>query len=87
MSCVDAGFVKHCICVCVCVCVYVFVYVCVCVQMQLWRALITGPDDTPYAGGCFLFDFYFPTQYPQVSPKVSLLLTHTHTDEHARHSV
>lgn len=32
----------------------------------LWRALITGPDDTPYNGGCFIFDIYFPPTYPQV---------------------
>lgn len=24
------------------------------------RALITGPEDTPYYGGCFIFDIYFP---------------------------
>ena len=23
------------------------------------RALITGPADTPYFGGCFLFDIFF----------------------------
>lgn len=32
----------------------------------LWRALITGPEDTPYSGGCFIFDIYFPGTYPQV---------------------
>ena len=24
------------------------------------RALITGPEGTPYYGGCFIFDVYFP---------------------------
>ena len=24
------------------------------------RALVTGPEDTPYYGGCFIFDVYFP---------------------------
>lgn len=32
----------------------------------LWRALVTGPEDTPYSGGCFIFDIYFPGTYPQV---------------------
>ena len=32
----------------------------------LWRALIVGPEGTPYSGGCFLFDIYFPGTYPQV---------------------
>jgi len=39
--------------------------------MMLWRFLLTGPDDTPYAGGCFIFDIYFPPSYPAVCPKVS----------------
>ena len=28
--------------------------------MDKMRALITGPEDTPYYGGCFIFDVYFP---------------------------
>ena len=24
------------------------------------QALITGPEDTPYTGGCYLFDLNFP---------------------------
>lgn len=31
--------------------------------MMLWRALMTGPDDTPYSNGCFIFDLYFPPQW------------------------
>ena len=37
----------------------------------MWRALITGPEDTPYSGGCFIFDIWFPGQYPTVPPQVS----------------
>lgn len=44
-------------------------------RQQLWRALVTGPDDTPYSGGCFVFDVYFPPQYPAEPPKVKLLTT------------
>jgi baculoviral IAP repeat-containing protein 6 len=32
------------------------------------RALVTGPDGTPYAGGCFIFDLIFPPAYPDVPP-------------------
>jgi ubiquitin-protein ligase len=39
------------------------------------RALITGPDDTPYASGVFEFDIYLPPSYPAVPPKVTLLTT------------
>jgi len=44
-------------------------------HQQLWRVLVTGPDDTPYSGGCFVFDIYFPPQYPMEPPKVKLLTT------------
>ena len=37
---------------------------------MLWRFLLTGPDDTPYEGGCFVFDIYYPPTYPAVCPKV-----------------
>mmetsp|Transcript_19513 Transcript_19513/g.39525 ORF Transcript_19513/g.39525 Transcript_19513/m.39525 type:complete len:309 (+) Transcript_19513:902-1828(+) len=39
------------------------------------RVLITGPDETPYANGCFLFDVNLPASYPQVPPKVQYLTT------------
>jgi baculoviral IAP repeat-containing protein 6 len=38
----------------------------------MWRALITGPEDTPYSGGCFIFDMWFPGQYPSVPPQVGV---------------
>ncbi|CAH8832149.1 unnamed protein product [Trichobilharzia szidati] len=38
-------------------------------------ALITGPFDTPYEGGFFLFMIRFPPQYPLVPPKVKLMTT------------
>ena len=42
---------------------------------DLMRVLITGPDDTPYDGGCFVFDVGFPPSYPSIPPKVSLRTT------------
>ncbi len=39
--------------------------------VQLWKAIIVGPEDTPYSGGCFVFDIYFPPQYPNAPPQVS----------------
>lgn len=44
-------------------------------MQQLWRALVTGPEDTPYAHGCFIFDIYFPPEYPTVAPQVRMLTT------------
>lgn len=39
------------------------------------RVMITGPDETPYANGCFFFDIMIPPTYPHVSPKVQFLTT------------
>jgi len=39
------------------------------------QMLIIPPDDTPYAGGCFIFDVCFPTNYPQGPPLVNLQTT------------
>lgn len=36
------------------------------------RALITGPEGTPYEAGCFLFDLFFPPAYPNVPPLMQL---------------
>jgi baculoviral IAP repeat-containing protein 6 len=39
------------------------------------KCLITGPSDTPYSGGAFIFDIYFPKDYPTVPPSVYLETT------------
>ena len=44
-------------------------------KSYLARMLITGPEDTPYAHGCFLFDVMFPNGYPAVPPMVNLQTT------------
>ena len=33
------------------------------------------PEDTPYTGGCYQFDIFFPTKYPQVPPQVNFRTT------------
>lgn len=33
------------------------------------RALITGPPDTPYDSGCYIFDVYCHENYPTVTPQ------------------
>ncbi|KAJ3123737.1 hypothetical protein HK098_001669 [Nowakowskiella sp. JEL0407] len=39
-------------------------------RMDLFRVLISGPPDTPYEDGLFMFDIYLPDQYPQHPPHV-----------------
>ena len=38
-------------------------------SMSCMRALITGPDNTPYDSGCFIFDIYMPSDFPSIPPK------------------
>jgi len=44
-------------------------------KSTLLKALITGPEDTPYTGGVYEFDIYFPNKYPTVPPKVHFRTT------------
>lgn len=48
-------------------------------RMDIMRVLITGPDGTPYSNGCFLFDVYFPNEYPTSPPSINLETTGNHT--------
>lgn len=44
-------------------------------NMDFLRACVTGPADTPYMNGLFLFDIFLPPTFPQVSPSVILTTT------------
>lgn len=44
-------------------------------RCDVLKALIIGPEDTPYANGCFTFDIFLPAQYPNAPPKVQLQTT------------
>lgn len=39
------------------------------------RFVITGPVDTPYEGGLFVFDVFLPQTYPADPPLVSMITT------------
>ena len=43
--------------------------------MDLVRVLITGPVDTPYSRGCFVFDVYYPSTFPANPPIVIMITT------------
>lgn len=45
--------------------IYVRVYE---ARMDLLRAVIIGPQGTPYHDGLFVFDVLFPQNYPDVPP-------------------
>jgi len=42
---------------------------------HMLNCVITGPADTPYDSGVFLFDVYCPTTFPEGPPKVNLQTT------------
>lgn len=44
-------------------------------RMDVMRACIIGPEDTPYERGAFLFDIFLPENYPGAPPKVQLTTT------------
>jgi baculoviral IAP repeat-containing protein 6 len=44
-------------------------------RMDCLQVAIVGPEDTPYSGGVFLFDVYFPPMYPKVPMLVNLQTT------------
>ena len=44
-------------------------------RMDLCRAVVTGPIDTPYAHGIFVLDVYFPPTYPDIPPLVQWMTT------------
>ena len=43
-------------------------------RLDVMKVLITGPEDTPYGNGCFIFDVYFTSDYP-TSPMLLQLET------------
>ena len=44
-------------------------------NVGIFRFLITGPKDTPYQDGCFLFEMILNNDYPNTPPKVHFLTT------------
>lgn len=44
-------------------------------QLNKMQFIISGPKDTPYQDGLFLFDCYFPSNYPQDPPSIKLHTT------------
>lgn len=39
------------------------------------RAIISGPEQTPYAFGCFLYDIYLHDTFPTAPPEMKILTT------------
>jgi ubiquitin-protein ligase len=44
-------------------------------RMDCIQFAISGPEDTPYSGGLFIFDTFFPGEYPTNCPKVNMQTT------------
>jgi baculoviral IAP repeat-containing protein 6 len=44
-------------------------------RLDVFKVLITGPPGTPYSNGCFEFDAYMPSDYPNVPVQINLQTT------------
>jgi ubiquitin-protein ligase len=44
-------------------------------KSNLLKCIITGPEGTPYTGGVYEFDIFFPNKYPTAPPKVHFRTT------------
>ena len=44
-------------------------------KLGIFKFIITGPADTPYDSGCFLFEMIINKDYPNLPPSVKLLTT------------
>jgi len=40
-------------------------------DLQFWRALIEGPEDSPFRGGVFALNVIVPDRYPFEAPRIS----------------
>ena len=44
-------------------------------RVDCLKAMIIGPEGTPYENGCFIFDLFLPLAYNQESPLIKAMTT------------
>lgn len=55
-------------------------------DMFFWKVLLTGPELTPYSGGCWMLSIFFPARYPSVAPEIRFVtpIRHCNINAHGR---
>eukprot|EP00727_Mastigamoeba_balamuthi_P005757 m51a1_g1800 putative C-tail anchored protein (1599) ;mRNA; r:437863-444175 len=59
--------------------------------VTFWRVLMSGPENSPYAGGCWVIYVQFPDAFPLIAPEVRFVtpIKHCNVNPHGKicHSV